>query len=260
MTGLRPQKANGFECVDDDSTPSKERAICVGSIIILLALLFCMFGVHVVEGDIPRETTGMRPRHGPIAPVSPPKRGRGTDIGHGTTEDLQTSRANDTIESSHRGDRPPSPLPPRLRVPRSSPPSAVVGRAAGTWWRRHGLACTACGFRTVVFAGPVRAVERDAHPRRGAAFGAIGCAAHIAVQPRSRLAFTARAVARGFVVSSGLNSYPYMRSEWCRRWCASRPAPAGHVSSGRALRDADVDLGLPVRHIGKPKLHTGDRD
>ena len=65
MTGLRPQKANGFECVDDDSTPSKERAICVGSIIILLALLFCMFGVHVVEGDIPRETTGMRPRTAP---------------------------------------------------------------------------------------------------------------------------------------------------------------------------------------------------
>ena len=82
MTGLRPQKANGFECVDDDSTPSKERAICVGSIIILLALLFCMFGVHVVEGDIPRETTGMRPRHGPIAPVSPPKRGRGTEDLH----------------------------------------------------------------------------------------------------------------------------------------------------------------------------------
>ena len=117
------------------------------------------------------------------------------------------SSPNDTIESSHRGDRPPSPLPPRLRVPRSSPPSAVVGRAAGTWWRRHGLAC----MRFSVSRGlpdqygtrgnarrasaPRRRIRRD-WPRRTSV---------IAVQPRSRLAFTARRRAG----SSGLNSYPY---------------------------------------------------
>ena len=253
MTGLRPQKANGFECVDDDSTPSKERAICVGSIIILLALLFCMFGVHVVEGDIPRETTGMRPRHGPIAPVSPPKRGRGTDMG---TEDLHARMTQSNRHTAGTARRRPShrasgsPARPR-RAPSSGARPAHGG---------GGMAWHACGFRSVVFAGPVRAVTPDAHPRRGAAFGAIGRAAHRSSRfnrvhgSRSRLA-----VAR-VRRSSGLNSYPYMRSEWCRRWCASRPAPAGHVSSGRALRDADVDLGLPVRHIGKPKLHTGDRD
>ena len=257
MTGLRPQKANGFECVDDDSTPSKERAICVGSIIILLALLFCMFGVHVVEGDIPRETTGMRPRHGPIAPVSPPKRGRGTDMGtedlHRMTQSNRHTAGTARRRPSHRASG--SPARPRRAQSSGARPAHGGG----------GMAWHACGFRSVVFAGPVRAVTPDAHPRRGAAFGAIGRAAHRSSRfnrvhgSRSRLA-----VAR---VRPVLTLIPMRsRSEWCRRWCASRvrrPHRGARVSrrrAGRGSRDADVDLGLPVRHIGKPKLHTGDRD
>ena len=160
-----------------------------------------MFGVHVVEGDIPRETTGMRPRHGPIAPVSPPKRGRGTD----TWEPRRSSAPNDTIESSHRGDRPPSPLPPRLRVPRSSPPSAVVGRAAGTWWRRHGLACMRFSVSRVCRTSTRGNARRASAPRRRIRRDWPRRTSVIAVQPRSRLAFTARRRAG----SSGLNSYPY---------------------------------------------------
>ena len=186
-----------------------------------------------------------------------------------TWEDRGSSRSpNDTIESSHRGDRPPSPLPPRLRVPRSSPPSAVVGRAAGTWWRRHGLACMRFSVSRVCrtstrqntrgnarrASAPRRRIRRD-WPRRTSV---------IAVQPRSRLAFTARRRAG----SSGLNSYPYAVPVGVvsTGWCASRvrrPHRGARVSrrrAGRGSRDADVDLGLPVRHIGKPKLHTGDRD
>ena len=101
------------------------------------------------------------------------------------------------------------------------------------------MAWHACGFRSVVFAGPVRAVTPDAHPRRGAAFGAIGRAAHRSSRfnrvhgSRSRLA-----VAR---VRPVLTLIPMRsRSEWCRRWCASRgpsPAPRGtRLASSRGPR------------------------
>ena len=219
-----------------------------------------MFGVHVVEGDIPRETTGMRPRHGPIAPVSPPKRGRGTDMGtelradlHRMTQSNRHTAGTARRRPSHRASGSPA-------RPRRAPSSGARPAHGG-----GGMAWHACGFRSVVFAGPVRAVTPDAHPRRGAAFGAIGRAAHRSSRfnrvhgSRSRLA-----VAR---VRPVLTLIPMRsRSEWCRRWCASRvrrPHRGARVSrrrAGRGSRDADVDLGLPVRHIGKPKLHTGDRD
>lgn len=247
MTGLRPQKANGFECVDDDSTPSKERAICVGSIIILLALLFCMFGVHVVEGDIPRETTGMRPRTAPSPQSHRLREG----------EDSQSA-------ITPRG--PPAVAALRaLRVPRSSPPSAVVGRAAGTWWRRHGMASmrfsdsrvcrtSTRGKRAVTrrASAPRRRIRRD-WPRRTSRFNRV----HGSL---SRLA-----VAR---VRPVLTLIP-MRSEWCRRWwlrlCPLRSRPhrgAARLVVARAAapRRRRGRLGLPLRHIGKPKLHTGDRD
>ena len=219
-----------------------------------------MFGVHVVEGDIPRETTGMRPRHGPIAPVSPPKSGRGPDIGHGNAEDLHRMTQSNRHTAGTARRRPSHRASGSPARPRRAPSSGARPAHGG-----GGMAWHACGFRSVVFAGPVRAVTPDAHPRRGAAFGAIGRAAHRSSRfnrvhgSRSRLA-----VAR---VRPVLTLIPMRsRSERCRRWCASRvrrPHRGARVSrrrAGRGSRDADVDLGLPVRHIGKPKLHTGDRD
>ena len=128
-----------------------------------------------------------------------------------------TSRFHN-VESSHRGDRPPSPLPPRLRVPRSSPPSAVVGRAAGTWWRRHGLACMRFSVSRVCRTSTRGNARRASAPRRRIRRDWPRRTSVIAVQPRSRLAFTARRRAG----SSGLNSYPY---------AVGVPLPVGVVST-----------------------------
>ena len=130
-----------------------------------------------------------------------------------------------------------------LRVPRSSPPSAVVGRAAGTWWRRHGMACMRFSDSRVCRTstrGKRAAVTRRASAR-AAPHSARLAAPHIAVQPRSRLAFTARRRAG----SSGLNSYPYAVGVVSTVVAAPlpsplSPAPRGGTSRRRAGRGSET--------------------
>lgn len=119
------------------------------------------------------------------------------------------------------------------------------------------MAWHACGFRTVVFAGPVavrrrkRAVTRRASaprrrirrdwPRRTSRFNRV----HGSL---SRLA-----VAR---VRPVLTLIP-MRSEWCRRWCASplSPAPRGGTSRRRAGRGSETPT-WTFRITGKAHRQT----
>ena len=147
----------------------------------------------------------------------------GTEDLHRMTQSNRHTAGTARRRPSHRASGSPA-------RPRRAPSSGARPAHGG-----GGMAWHACGFRSVAVCrtSTVRAVTPDAHPRRGAAFGAIGRAAHRSSRfnrvhgSRSRLA-----VAR---VRPVLTLIP-MRSR--SEWSVDGGAPLGSVArtAGHASR------------------------